>query len=153
MDRPTRWPEAVPISDTSACAVVEAFLQTWVARFGVPSTLTSDRGPQFASALWAELCRLLGVDHVQTTTFHLQSNGLLERFHRRLKDALCAQATSPSWVTQLPLIMLFLQATPREDVQAPKLFPIDSLDIQEMGQGDFTGLFCSIYSPEQFNLF
>lgn len=117
MDRSTRWPEAVPISDTSARAVAEAFLQTWVARFGVPSTLTSDRGPQFTSALWAELCRLLGVDHVQTTAFHPQSNGLLERFHRRLKDALRARATRPSWAAQLPLIMLFLRATPREDVQ------------------------------------
>ena len=117
MDRSTRWPEAVPISDTSARAVAEAFLQTWVARFGVPSTLTLDRGPQFTSALWAELCRLLGVDHVQTTAFHPQSNGLLERFHRQIKDGLCARATSPSWAAQLPLIMLFLRATPREDVQ------------------------------------
>ena len=117
MDRSTRWPEAVPVSDTSARAVAEAFLQTWVACFGVPSTLTSDRGPQFTSALWAELCRLLGIDHVQTTAFHPQSNGLLERFHRRLKDALRARATCPSWAAQLPLIMLFLRATPREDVQ------------------------------------
>ena len=105
------------ISDTSARAVAEAFLQTWVARFGIPSTLTSDRRLQFTSALWVELCRVLGVNHVLTTAFHPQSNGLLERFHQRLKDALRAPATSPSWVTQLPLIMLFLRGMLQEDVQ------------------------------------
>ena len=87
-----------------------------MARFGVPSTLILDSGSQFISALWAELCQLLGVNHVQTTAFHQQSNGLLERFHRRLKDALHTRATSPAWVAQLPLIMLFLRATPLENV-------------------------------------
>jgi hypothetical protein len=30
----------------------------WVSRFGVPATITSDRGAQFTSALWADLCSL-----------------------------------------------------------------------------------------------
>ena len=31
----------------------------WVTRFGTPSTITTDRGAQFESALWHELLRLL----------------------------------------------------------------------------------------------
>jgi hypothetical protein len=65
-----------------------ALLQGWIQRFGVPGIITSDRGPQFTSSLWAALCSLLSIKHTQTTAYHPQSNGLVERFHRRLKDAL-----------------------------------------------------------------
>ena len=50
-----------------------------------------------------------------TTVDHPQSNGMLERFHRRLKTALHARSSSPSWAAQLPLILLHLCATPRDD--------------------------------------
>jgi hypothetical protein len=58
-----------------------------------PSAITSDRGPQFTSALWAALCRLRGINLIPATSNHPQSNGLVERFHRRLKDALQARAS------------------------------------------------------------
>jgi len=116
IDRSTRWPEAIPVPGTSARQCAEAFISSWVSRFGVPSTLTSDRGAQFTSAVWKSMCDLLHVDHVLTTAYHPQSNGLLERFHRRLKSALRARATSAHWSRQLPLILLHLRATQREDV-------------------------------------
>ena len=50
IDRSTRWPEAVLLRETTAEAILDAFVATWVARFGVPAILTSDRGVQFTSA-------------------------------------------------------------------------------------------------------
>ncbi len=47
VDRFTRWPEAVPIQNIAAETVAQAFIATWVAHFGTPSTVTTDRGSQF----------------------------------------------------------------------------------------------------------
>ena len=60
IDRFTRWPEAVPISEGSAVTVARAFIQIWVSRFGVPATITTDRGGQFESNLWEAVTQLLG---------------------------------------------------------------------------------------------
>jgi hypothetical protein len=72
------------------------------------------RGPQFTSAVWAALCRLLNIQHIPTTAYHPQSNGLVERFHRRLKDALRARAAGGSWATHLPWVMLGIRSAWRE---------------------------------------
>jgi hypothetical protein len=81
----------------------------------VPDTITSDRGPKFTSSLWASLCSLLSIKHTQTTAYHPQSNGLVERFHRRLKDALRARAAGADWFAHLPWVLLGMRSAWRED--------------------------------------
>jgi hypothetical protein len=49
------------------------------------------------------------------SAFHTQSNAAVERFHRRLKDALRAWLASSDWPGHLPWILLGLQDAPRED--------------------------------------
>ena len=47
VDRTTRWPEVVPLHSISAEVCVEAFVDTWVAGYGIPQQVTTDRGAQF----------------------------------------------------------------------------------------------------------
>jgi hypothetical protein len=112
VDRMTRWPEAIPLASITAADCAAALLQGWIQRFGVPDTITSDRGPQFTSSLWAGL---LSIKHTQTTAYHPQSNGLVERFHRPLKDALRARAAGADWVLHIPWVLLGFRTAWRED--------------------------------------
>lgn len=70
IDRFTRWPEAVPLKSAMASKCADALLLYWVARFGVPQHMTSDRGPQFTSAVWSHLASSLSVTLHHTTAYH-----------------------------------------------------------------------------------
>jgi hypothetical protein len=58
---------------------------------------------------------MLHISHRQTTAYHPESNGAVERLHRRLKDVLHARAAVATWSEELPFVLLSLHAQPRED--------------------------------------
>ena len=62
IDSLTGWAEAVPIADQSALTVARAVYTKWISRYSVPKQLHSDRGVQFESAVFAELCAVFGID-------------------------------------------------------------------------------------------
>jgi transposase InsO family protein len=113
IDRSTRWFEAIPLSDTATEPVLDAFVHGWLARFGVPARLTTDRGPQFTSSMWADFCQAAGIQHITTTAYHPQANRMVERLHRQLKDALRARAGP--WWQELPYAALGLRAAPKDE--------------------------------------
>ena len=114
IDRSTRWPEAVPMSDSSSDSCVSALINSWISKFGLPDIITSDRGSVFTSSLWAALAQRLGYTTTTTTAYNPEANGMVERFHRSLKAALMARCTSSSWATELPWVLLGLRTTPKE---------------------------------------
>jgi len=115
VDRTTRWPEVQAIRGTTAQVVADAFVQLWVARFGVPAKVTTDRGAQFLSGVWACLCKSLGMKHVKTTAYHPQANGMVERLHRQIKEGLRAREAGTAWLEHLPWVLLGLRAAPKEE--------------------------------------
>ena len=115
IDRSTRWLEATPIKNITAEIVLDTFIETWVSRFGVPGKITTDRGSQFTSGTWADWCGEMGVLHIVTSAFHPQSNGLVERSHRQIKDALRARSADEDWYEHLPWVLLGIRATPKDE--------------------------------------
>ena len=118
IDRTTRWMEAIPTNDTTAESCAKHLINVWVSRFGVPLEITSDRGTQFTSSLWRDMATQLGITLHRTTSFHPQSNGMVERFHRSLKNSLRARLQDANWFDQLPWVLLGLRTAPRADLGA-----------------------------------
>jgi hypothetical protein len=52
-----------------------------------------------------------------TTAYHPQANGMEERFHQQLKEALQARlaAAAADWEFQLPWVLLGIRAAPKDD--------------------------------------
>ncbi|XP_064469741.1 uncharacterized protein LOC135384469 [Ornithodoros turicata] len=72
--------------------------------------MTTDRGRQFESSIFAALTALLGTHRTRTTAYHPASNGLVERFHRHLKAALRAHSNHSAWTEALPVILFGLRS-------------------------------------------
>ena len=118
VDRMTRWPIAVPIADITSSTVADAFSYGIVSAFGVPSSITTDNGSQFAGGLWQQLMRTWNIKHHFTTAYHPESNGLVERLHRRLKESLIALGTEQpdQWFWRLPCTLLAIRTTLKPDI-------------------------------------
>ena len=114
VDRFTRWPEAIPIVDIRAETVADAFFSGWIARYGTPATITTDRGAQFESKLWDNLCNQFGIIRNRTTSYHPQSNGMVQCFHRQLKAAIMAHESPNPWTITLPAVLLEVRSAVKE---------------------------------------
>ena len=115
VDRYTRWPEAFPMGDISAETVARVFVANWVARFGAPSTITTDRGRQFESHLFRALTNILGTTRIRTTAYHPAANGVVERLHRTLKSSLMTR-DRPRWSESLPVVLLGIRTAIKNDL-------------------------------------
>ena len=86
-------------AETTAGAFVEKIALT----YGAPQILQTDQGANFMSEVFQHSCRLLKIKKIQSTAFHPQSQGGLERSHHVLAKYLRHyvsedQANWDSWV-------------------------------------------------------
>ena len=111
----TRWTEAYPIPNQEAQTVASVFLD-FVGRFGVPQTLHTDQGSNFESALFRELCNVLGIEKTRTTAYRPQSDGLVERFNRTLEQMLSVYVheNQKDWDIHVPLVLMAYRSSPQE---------------------------------------
>lgn len=87
-------------------------------RFGVPLELHSDQGTNFESAVFAEMCRVLGISKTRTTAYNPKSDGMVERFNKTLVN-MVAMMIEPKrqqsdWDECLPYASFAYRCTPQE---------------------------------------
>jgi hypothetical protein len=111
--------------------VVSALMHGWISRFGIPSTLISDRGKQFESKVWNLLMKELGITRKRTTAYHPSCNGAIERWHRTLKNALRAKLRrNPTWTDALPMVLLGIRSSINRQGHSPaKLLYGESVEL------------------------
>ena len=113
MDYLTKWPEAFATSDQTSLTIAKLLVERIISRHGVPHQLLSDRGPAFLSKLFLGMCSVMGIKKVNTTAYHPQTDGLVERFNRTLVDMLAKRLNSSGkeWDEVLPYTLFAYRAT------------------------------------------
>ena len=130
----TRWPEAFALMDITAESVARAFVFGWIARFGVPSTIITDRSRQFESNLWAQLNYLFDIHRQRTTAYHPAANSTVERFHRKLKSSLKCFENPSLWIDALPLVLLGIRTGLKTDLNCTPAELVYGITLRLPGQ-------------------
>ena len=115
MCQATRYPAAYPLRSITTRSVVKA-LSHFISIFGIPRVVQSDQGSNFSSHMFAQVLKQLRVKHSQSSAYHAQSQGALERFHQTLKSLLRAFCTEldRDWEEGLPWLMLAAREVTQE---------------------------------------
>ena len=112
IDAYSKWPEIVPISPT-ATATVET-LGRLFCQHGLPSTIVSDNGTQFTSAVFADFCQRHAIEHIRSPPYHPQSNGQAERFVDTFKRALLKSRGEGTTAEAINGFLLLYRTTPNK---------------------------------------
>ena len=88
----TKWPMVFAVPDQRSELIARLLCEEIVPMFGIPEALLSDRGTNLLSHLMLDICRLLGIEKLNTT-YHPECDGMVERFNRTLKSMLRKRAT------------------------------------------------------------
>nr|XP_040580374.1 uncharacterized protein LOC121128837 [Lepeophtheirus salmonis] len=112
MDQYTRWPEVILIPFLIS-PLVQWLEFSWTVGYQDLEYLTSlcQTGTQFTSAIWTCVCREHGTVNRTTTSYHPESNRLIERFHRSLKTGLVVRILEEkeNWMNDLPVVLWVLR--------------------------------------------
>ena len=68
--------------DQTVKTVAKFLYGGYISIFGSPARLLNDWGTSFTSSSIEELCKILGIQWLQTMPYHPQMNGLVERSHQ-----------------------------------------------------------------------
>uniref|UniRef100_A0A1A8I1B8 Gypsy retrotransposon integrase-like protein 1 n=1 Tax=Nothobranchius kuhntae TaxID=321403 RepID=A0A1A8I1B8_NOTKU len=102
----TRFPEAVPLSSVTTANVIKA-LTGFFSVFGLPKIIQSDQGTNFTSRIFAQVAKTLKIQHLKSSSYHPESQGVVERWHQTLKSMLrkYCLSTGRSWEDGLPFVL------------------------------------------------
>ena len=89
VDRFTKMGHFIPTTErTSAEGLARLFKDNVWKLHGLPDSIISDRGPQFAAGIMKELNCILGIETKLLTAFHPQTDGQMERMNQELEQYL-----------------------------------------------------------------
>jgi hypothetical protein len=112
----TKWTQAFAIKDQEATTIASILVNEIVSLFGVTKMLHSDKGSNFESKVFREMCKILQIDKTRTTTRRPQSDGMVERNIKTIKAMLMAfvNKSQRNWDRYLPLLVIAYRSSVHE---------------------------------------
>ena len=96
--------------------MAQILLTEIIPRFGLPSSLQSDNGPEFTSKVTQQLVQFLQIPWKLHIPYRPQSSGKVERMNRIIKETLTKLTLEVhlDWTKLLPTVLLRTRALPRK---------------------------------------
>ena len=118
MDQYSKYVIAWPIRDVTAATIVKKLHEKVICVYGAPRRIVSDNGPAFASALFAELCKLYNIKHTLSCAYHPQSQGSTERNQKSIITLIRAfvNQQQTNWAHYLHSVVWALNCTEAQAV-------------------------------------
>ena len=115
IDYATRYLEAVALPSIEMERVAEALVEMF-SREGIPDEMLTDCGSRFTAEVMKEVSRLLSLQQLTTTPYHLICNGLVEGFHTTMKQMLrrMCEERLKDWDEYLPALLFAIREVPQE---------------------------------------
>ncbi|XP_065012910.1 uncharacterized protein LOC135641476 [Musa acuminata AAA Group] len=111
----TKWVEAEPLATITEQQIEKFVWRNLVTRFGLPKTIITDNGPQFASGKFREFCESHGIQLRFSSVAYPQTNRLAEVTNRSILDELKRRVSEArsAWTDELPSVLWSLRTTPK----------------------------------------
>ncbi|MEW8547773.1 MAG: integrase, partial [Candidatus Thiodiazotropha sp.] len=117
VDAFSKWTEALPLHTMEAREIAWKLYDEIICRFGCPDSILTDRGQNFMSLLLKELCHILRITKLRTSSYHAAGNAQIERMNSVVlqKLRIYGNNTQTDWAQLLPSIMFSYRTTPAID--------------------------------------
>ena len=87
-DHFTRYAQAYVTRTETAQTPARTLWDKFIVHYGLPEKILSDQGHNIESQLVSDLCKLMGMQKIWTSPYHLQTNGQCERVNSILINML-----------------------------------------------------------------
>lgn len=108
VDAFSNWCESFPMQTQDAVEIAKILFEEIICRYGAPRVLVSDRGSNFLSKLVYAISERFQITRHHTSSFHPQSNSVVERVNGFLGQSLrtLCMDNQNNWAELIPAIML-----------------------------------------------
>ncbi|KAH7678467.1 hypothetical protein AAVH_41631 [Aphelenchoides avenae] len=90
IDSFSKWLITVELPNQKASVISDAFVRHVICQHSVPRTVVTDQGRNFVGKIFSDLAKLYNFAHVQTTAYHQQANGMVERQNHTIANMVSA---------------------------------------------------------------
>lgn len=107
-DHFSRWVEAVATANQDVLTMAKFLCREVISQFGVPDFLSSDNGRHFVNLAIEAVAKALCMEHKLGCVYHSQSQGMVERANRTIKQKVTKirKSSKLNWVQALPLALM-----------------------------------------------
>jgi hypothetical protein len=134
VDKFTKWIKAKPIKKLNGSSTIK-FFNDIITRYGVPHSIITNNGTNFAKGVFAEYCGQKGIRLDLASVVHPQSNGQVEKANGLILAGIKPRLVEPlersagCWVEELPSVLWSLHTTPNCSVGFTPFFLVYGAEV------------------------